>query len=100
MDAIYRLGEAPATDVADELKDEDSFDSIRVTLGILEKKGHLKKRRDGHRNVYSPAVPFSRAKRRAKGSGTSLGPISKMESRCQSSGSRMDPVSARQGLGC
>ena len=65
MDAIYRLGSAPATRVAEELGAEDTFDSIRVTLGILEKKGVLKARRDGNRNVYSPAVPVSRAKRSA-----------------------------------
>ena len=65
MDVVYRQGEAPATEVAATLKAEDAFDSIRVTLGILEKKGHLKKRRDGNRNLYSPAVPVSRAKRSA-----------------------------------
>ena len=65
MDAIYVLGKAPAADVAAELRDEDSFDSIRVTLGILEKKGHLKKWRDGNRNGYSPALPLPRAKRSA-----------------------------------
>ena len=32
MDAVYRLGEAPAAEVAAEMKDEDAFDSIRVTL--------------------------------------------------------------------
>ncbi len=65
MDAIYRVGEATAADVADEMSNQDSFDSIRVTLGILEKKGVLKKRRDGNRNVYSPAVSVTRAKRSA-----------------------------------
>ena len=65
MDAIYRLGESTAADVAAALKAEDAFDSIRVTLGILEKKGHLRKRRDGNRNVYTPSVPLSRAKRSA-----------------------------------
>lgn len=65
LDAIYRLGESTASQVAEELRDPDSFDSIRVTLSILEKKGVLKKRRDGNRNIYSPAVPHSRAKRSA-----------------------------------
>ena len=65
MNALYRCGEAHAADVASELQAEDAFDSIRVTLGILERKGHVKKRRTGNRNVYSPAVPASRAKRSA-----------------------------------
>ena len=65
MNALYRLGEAGAADVAAELRDEEAYDSIRVTLGILEKKGHLRKRREKNRNLYAPAVPLSRAKRSA-----------------------------------
>ena len=56
MDVIYRQGEAPATKVAAALKAEGAFDSIRVTLGILEKKGHLKKRRDGNRTLQQQAA--------------------------------------------
>jgi predicted transcriptional regulator len=65
MNALYRLGEASAAEVAAEMQAEEAFDSIRVTLGILEKKGHLKKRRAGNRNIYAPGVPLSRAKRSA-----------------------------------
>ena len=65
MDALYRLREATATEIADALPDEDSFDSIRVTLGNLKNKGHVKQRREGQRNVYTPAVPHGRAKRSA-----------------------------------
>ena len=65
VDALYRLGSASAAEVATELGAEESFQSIRVTLGILARKGHVKQKRRGVRNVYSPAVSLSRAKRSA-----------------------------------
>lgn len=65
MDALYRLAEAGAAEVAAELNSEDTFDSIRVTLGILHKKGQVRQRREGNRNVYLPVVPLGRAKRSA-----------------------------------
>ncbi len=65
MDIIYRLGEAGAAEVAAKMKDDPGYDSVRVTLGILEKKGHLKHRREGRRYVFSPKVPHKKATRSA-----------------------------------
>lgn len=65
MDAIYTLGEAGAAEVATQLDDVEAYDSIRVTLGILEKKGHLVHRQEGNRNVYRPVVTKERARRKA-----------------------------------
>ena len=65
MEVVYRHGEATASDVAAALPDKPSYDTIRVTLGILEKKGHVKHRRDGRRYVYTPTVPAERASRAA-----------------------------------
>lgn len=65
MDAIYHLGEAGASDVARHLEDDDGYDSIRVTLGILEKKGFLTHRRDGKRHIYRPTVSREEARRSA-----------------------------------
>lgn len=65
MEIIYRLGEATASDVTSALPDRPSYDTVRVTLGILEKKGHVKHRRDGRRYVYTPTVPAERASRAA-----------------------------------
>lgn len=65
MDALYTLGEGGATEVAGHLREPDAYDSIRVTLGILEKKGHLVHRQEGPRNVYRPVVSKDRARRRA-----------------------------------
>ena len=65
MDIVYRLREAGAAEVASRMHDDPGYDSVRVTLGILEKKGHLKHRLDGRRYVYSPTVPHSQATRSA-----------------------------------
>jgi BlaI family transcriptional regulator, penicillinase repressor len=65
MDAVHASGTATVQDVVERLGEEEARDSVRVTLAILEKKGHLRHRRDGNRNVYYPAVPRSVAQRSA-----------------------------------
>lgn len=62
MDAVYRLGQAPVSDVVSELGDDDAYDSIRVTMANLEKKGFLTHRRNENRNVYRPTVPEQEAR--------------------------------------
>lgn len=65
MQALYTMAEAGATDIARHLNDEGSYDSIRVTVGILEKKGFVKHRREGKRYVYRPKISADRARRLA-----------------------------------
>ena len=65
MDIIYRLGEAAAGEVASSLSDRPSYNSVRVTLGILEKKGFVRHRQDGPRYVYSPTIAAERARKSA-----------------------------------
>src|SRR4249920_2304053 len=65
MDAVYRLGEASAADVASALPDRPAYNAVRVTLGILEKKGFLKHRQDGPRYVYAPVIARDKAKQSA-----------------------------------
>jgi predicted transcriptional regulator len=62
MDVVYRLGEASAADVARGLPDHPAYNAVRVTLGILEKKGFLKHRTDGPRYVYFPTIAREKAK--------------------------------------
>jgi predicted transcriptional regulator len=57
MDVLYRLGEAGAAEVVDHLSDHPPYNSVRVTLGILERKGVIRHRREGNRYVYRPTVP-------------------------------------------
>lgn len=62
MDAIYRLGEATAQDVLEQIADPPGYSAVRALLRILETKGHVRHRRDGPRYVYSPTVPRERAR--------------------------------------
>jgi predicted transcriptional regulator len=62
MDAIYRLGEATAQGVLDQIPDPPSYSAVRALLRILESKGHVRHRRDGPRYVYQPTVPRDRAR--------------------------------------
>jgi predicted transcriptional regulator len=57
MDILYRLGEAGAAEVVAQLPDQPAYNSVRVTLGILERKGVVRHRREGSRYVYSPTQP-------------------------------------------
>lgn len=65
LDAVYRIGEAPASEITAALSVRTSEDSVRVTLRRLEKKGILTHRRDGQRHIYRPAVPPATARRSA-----------------------------------
>ena len=65
MDIVYQLGEASVSDVASRMDDDPGYDSVRITLGILTKKGHLKHRREKRRYIYAPTVPREKASRSA-----------------------------------
>lgn len=65
MDAVYRLGSATVSEIAERLPEPPTNTAVRTMLRILEKKGHLRHRVDGLRNVYSPVVPAEKANRGA-----------------------------------
>jgi predicted transcriptional regulator len=65
MDILYRLGEASTADVVSQMPDDPSYNTVRVTLGILERKGHVEHREDGRRYIYFPTVARGRASRSA-----------------------------------
>lgn len=65
MEVMYRLQEASVADVQAHMGDQPAYNSVRVTLGILEKKGYVTHERDGQRYVYRPVISPERAKRSA-----------------------------------
>ena len=65
MEAIYRAGQATATEVLESLPDPPSYSSVRALLRILETKGHLRHVADGTRYVFLPTVAPDRARRSA-----------------------------------
>jgi predicted transcriptional regulator len=65
MNVVYKLGEASVSEVVDRIPDEPGYDTIRVTLGILTRKGFLKRRKERRRYIYKPIVPREKASRTA-----------------------------------
>lgn len=65
MEALYRLGEASVADLARLVPGRPSYDSVRLTLGVLSDKGRVRHHRDGRRYVYRPTVPHGDASRSA-----------------------------------
>lgn len=65
MDVIYKLKQATVSQVLEHMEDPPGYNSIRVTLGILEKKGKLRHKKDGQKFVYLPVVSPEKARRSA-----------------------------------
>lgn len=61
MDVIYRMGEATAAEVMDNLPDAPSYSAVRALLRILEDKGHLRHDKVGPRYVYQPTLSSEKA---------------------------------------
>lgn len=65
MEALYALGEANVEDVRVMIEQPPSYDSVRVTLGVLESKGLVTHQKDGRKYLYRPVGSIHKAKRRA-----------------------------------
>jgi BlaI family penicillinase repressor len=65
MDALYALGEAGVSDVVRALPDQPAYNTVRVMLGILEKKGFVAHRQEGQRYVYRPTIAREKAQQSA-----------------------------------
>lgn len=52
MDVLFRLGTASVADVLSALDDPPAYNSVRTTLGILEKKGLVTHHKEGARFIY------------------------------------------------
>jgi predicted transcriptional regulator len=65
MDAVHQLGEGSVSDVRHRLVDAPTYSTVRTMLRLLERKGHLKHRRDGIKYVYRPAQAPEEARRSA-----------------------------------
>ena len=65
MEIVYRLGQATAQEVRDNLEDPPTYSAVRALLSILEKKKRLRHRQDGPRYIFVPIVSRKRARRSA-----------------------------------
>jgi len=62
MEIVYRLGEATAAQIHEQIDDPPSYSAIRALLRILVDKQHLQHRADGPRYVYAPVVSRNKAR--------------------------------------
>ena len=65
LDILYQRGKASATEVRDAMADAPSNSAVRTLLRVLEEKGHVRRRAEGLKYVYAPAVAKEKAKRTA-----------------------------------
>ncbi len=65
MDVLFELAQASAHEVLARLPDPPSYSSVRTLLAVLERKGHVRHRRDGLKYIYAPTQSTERAGRRA-----------------------------------
>lgn len=65
MDVLFRLGEASAAEVLENLPDPPSYSAVRAQLRILEEKGQISHTQDGPRYIYRPTVAPEKARRSA-----------------------------------
>ena len=65
MDILYRLGEAGAQEILQEMPDPPTYSAVRALLATMVEKNLLKHRKDSRRYLYRPAVPEKTAKRSA-----------------------------------
>lgn len=65
MDILYRLGEASAQEILDQMSDPPSYSAVRALLATMIDKGLLLHRKESRRYVYRPAVSEKKAKRSA-----------------------------------
>lgn len=65
MDIVYRMSQASALEIQQNLPDPPSYSAVRALLAILVEKGALKHERQDRKYIYKPTVSPDRAKRTA-----------------------------------
>ncbi|MEX2130413.1 MAG: BlaI/MecI/CopY family transcriptional regulator [Pseudohongiellaceae bacterium] len=65
MDVLYRLEQASAKEVMENMEDAPSYSSVRTLLGKLVEKGHIEHRESGLKYVYFPLVERQEASQSA-----------------------------------
>ena len=61
MDVLYRMEQASAKEVMDNLEDSLNYSSVRTFLRKLEEKGHITHREEGKKYIYYPVVGRKKA---------------------------------------
>ena len=65
MDIIYRLGQASAKEVQENLPDPPSYSAVRALLATLENKGMLTHGKESRSYIYKPVITEQKARKSA-----------------------------------
>src|SRR5438105_2944010 len=65
LEILYQRGKASASEVREAMEDAPSNSAVRTLLRVMEEKGHVRRRAEGLKYVYSPAVAPEKARRTA-----------------------------------
>ncbi len=65
MDILHQLGEGSVNEVIDKLVNPSGYNSIRMLMNILEKKGHLQHKTEKNKYIYFPTLKKEVAKKSA-----------------------------------
>jgi predicted transcriptional regulator len=65
MDVLYRLEQASAKEVMENIEDAPSYSSVRTLLGKLVEKGHISHKESGLKYMYFPLVTHKVASKSA-----------------------------------
>ena len=65
MEIIYRLGQATAAEVMENLPNPPSYSAVRAMLRLLEQKGYVRHEQDGPRYLFKPMLAREKARRSA-----------------------------------
>lgn len=65
LEILYRLGQATAKEVQENLPDPPSYSAVRALLATLETKEMVRHSKEGRRYLYKPAITQRKAKRAA-----------------------------------
>lgn len=65
LEILYRLGQATAKEVQENLPDPPSYSAVRALLATLEGKDMVRHSKEGRRYVYKPSITARKAKRTA-----------------------------------
>ena len=65
MDILHQIEEGSVGDVLDRLPNPSGYNSIRMLMNILEKKGHLQHRTEKNKYIYFPTLKKEVAKKSA-----------------------------------
>ena len=65
VDVLFQLKQASVSDVVRHLPGSSKYDTVRITLGILERKGYVTHHKEGARYIYAPVITADRAKKSA-----------------------------------